>query len=64
MVALANVRFGKRNEAARPAPRRPAEGRVPSPVPGHKVTFEFFSMHFEMSKGSTWSYGDVTKPSC
>ncbi|MGC0334195.1 murein DD-endopeptidase MepM/ murein hydrolase activator NlpD [Streptomyces sp. SAI-170] len=30
--------------ATRPAaPRRPAKGHVASPVPGHKVTFEFFS---------------------
>ncbi|WP_030044006.1 peptidoglycan DD-metalloendopeptidase family protein, partial [Streptomyces resistomycificus] len=29
-------------KGARPAARRPAKGRVASPVPGHKVTFQFF----------------------
>ncbi|MFJ8085808.1 peptidoglycan DD-metalloendopeptidase family protein [Streptomyces sp. NPDC096205] len=29
--------------AAGSVPRRPVKGRVPSPVPGHKVSFEFFS---------------------
>ncbi|MEV7886414.1 peptidoglycan DD-metalloendopeptidase family protein [Streptomyces sp. NPDC002817] len=34
--------FSVKAKAARPATPRPATGRVPSPVPGHKVSFQFF----------------------